>query len=178
MSNIIKATNKTIKDIIEQEIEKLGNNADLNHIDVSAVTDMCCLFKNSKFNGDISNWDVSNVKDMYGMFSHSNFNQDISEWNISRNTNINAMLDNSDIDNDNLIKFIMKNYKHPDINDVIRKIYTWQDFIVFVMEPTMICKYLSEFEVEYEYIKDTDLVDVDCVKGLYPEIAIDDIFII
>lgn len=42
----IKATDETIKDIVNQEIERLGNNADLNHIDVSGVTDYKDMFIN------------------------------------------------------------------------------------------------------------------------------------
>ena len=71
MEKTIIATNETIKEIVKSEIERLGNNADLNHIDVSQVTDMSYLFNGSCFNGDISNWDVSNVTDMEGMFDGS-----------------------------------------------------------------------------------------------------------
>ena len=42
-----------LKKIIKYEIKKQGPNADLNHIDVSDIKDMSCLFKNLNFNGDI-----------------------------------------------------------------------------------------------------------------------------
>ncbi len=48
--------------------------------DVSNVTNMSCMFRESSFNQDISSWDVSNVTDMSSMFSESSFNQDISSW--------------------------------------------------------------------------------------------------
>ena len=80
----IIATDKTIKDIVEQEIEKYGLNADLNHIDVSNVTNMRKMFSYSQFNGDISHWDVSNVTDMGKMFHYSQFNGDISNWKINK----------------------------------------------------------------------------------------------
>ena len=43
----IKATNNDIDIIIEDEIDKLGNRGDLNHIDVSVVTNMMGIFLNS-----------------------------------------------------------------------------------------------------------------------------------
>ena len=108
-ANMIKATNENIRQIVKDELEKLGPNADLNHIDTSEVTNMYALFKrNSDFNGDISmwdtskvlsmdsmfyacynfncyigRWDVSNVKDMYQMFYQCyEFNQDIGDWKV------------------------------------------------------------------------------------------------
>ena len=76
MAKTIIATNETIKDIVKSEIARLGNNADLNHIDVSQVTDMSYLFKGSEFNGDISKWDVSNVTNMECMFAFSSLEED------------------------------------------------------------------------------------------------------
>ena len=73
----------TIRSIVYTEIDRLGNNADLNHVDVSRVTYMANLFNSSKFNGNISNWDVSNVFSMEGMFRYSQFNGDISKWDVS-----------------------------------------------------------------------------------------------
>jgi len=66
-------------------------NSDLNHWNVSAVTDMQGVFMGESgtgggmsFNGDISNWDVSNVIDMSHMFYKSYaFNSDISGWDVS-----------------------------------------------------------------------------------------------
>ena len=77
--NII-ANDANIKDIIRYAINKLGNNADLNFIDVSNVTNMATLFNKINFIGDISKWDVSNVEYMHYMFANSNFNNDISNW--------------------------------------------------------------------------------------------------
>ena len=73
---------KELKELIDRLIEERGPNCDLNDIDVSRVTDMSELFRESNFRGDISKWDVSNVKDMSKMFLASYFNGDISKWNV------------------------------------------------------------------------------------------------
>ena len=80
----IKCADDNIKQIVEEQIELLGNEADLNHLDVSNVTNMSHVFRNSSFNGDISKWDVSNVTDMGQMFLGSQFNGNISKWDVSR----------------------------------------------------------------------------------------------
>ena len=82
-----------LKAIINQRIDKEGNEVDLNDIDVSKITNMISLFENLKdFNGDISNWDVSNVTNMnYMFYSCKAFNQDISKWDISNVTSIKYM---------------------------------------------------------------------------------------
>lgn len=82
MANIV-VTNDTIREVVAKEIEHLGLQANLNHIDVSLVTDMSSLFEKSPFNGDISGWNVSKLKYIYDMFEGSPFNQDISRWDTS-----------------------------------------------------------------------------------------------
>ena len=100
MAKTIIAMNETIKEIVKSEIARLGNNADLNHIDVSQVTDMSYLFDESGFDGDISKWDVSSVKDMSHMFDSSCFNGDISKWDVSNVTNMDGMFDDSPLKED------------------------------------------------------------------------------
>ena len=70
---MIVVNNKSeLKSFIDQRIRiERDSNCNLNDIDVSRVTDMSDLFRNSKFNGDISKWDVSNVENMYCMFLDS-----------------------------------------------------------------------------------------------------------
>lgn len=86
--------------IVLEQIKIYGNDGDLNHIDVSNVTDMTGIFSDSEFNGDISQWDVSNVKDMFGMFMSSQFNGDISKWNVSKVTNMCWMFKDSKFNGD------------------------------------------------------------------------------
>ena len=90
--DVIVATSDTIKQIVRDEIKRLGKDADLNHINTSQVTDMHCLFMDTDFQGDVSQWDVSNVKDMTSIFYKcSNFNCDLSKWNVGSVENMSFM---------------------------------------------------------------------------------------
>ena len=87
--------------IIDAEITKQGNEADLSLIDTSQITDMSSLFDStssnsngnySAFNGDISQWDVSSVTNMGMMFDGAAaFNGDISHWDVGSVTNMGLM---------------------------------------------------------------------------------------
>jgi hypothetical protein len=74
-SKIIECYDRDIRQIVEEQISLLGSRADLNHLDVSKVTNMNSLFNSANFDGDISKWDTSNVTDMFDMFCNAtNFN--------------------------------------------------------------------------------------------------------
>ena len=91
---------KELYDLVNKLIEERGNDADLNDIDTSEITDMHGMFYGSDFNGDISKWDVSNVKDMGAMFAYSKFKGDISSWNVNNIIDMNNMFYNSAFNGD------------------------------------------------------------------------------
>lgn len=74
-----------LRTIIEYELERQGQDADLNHIDVSGVTDMSDLFRELDIRHiKIDKWDVSNVTDMSYMFYDArSFNCGLSKWALS-----------------------------------------------------------------------------------------------
>lgn len=79
----IVASNNDLRFLISDEMKQRGPNCDLNHIDVSEVTDFSYVFENSKFNGDISKWNMRRAQNLNYMFSNSEFNGDISQWDVS-----------------------------------------------------------------------------------------------
>ncbi len=81
---IVATDTAHLKECIHWAVTCHGPSVNLNHIDVSRITDMTELFSNSPFNGDISQWDVSNVTRANGMFFSSPFNGDISNWNTGK----------------------------------------------------------------------------------------------
>ena len=94
---------------VRSEISRLGTDANLNHLDVSEITNMFSLFCATGFCGDVSLWDVTNVSVMEGMFAHTKFNGDLSLWDTKNLKNANSMFMgsnfNSDIRNWNVENF-------------------------------------------------------------------------
>jgi surface protein len=78
--------------IISKSIKLLGNNCNLNWLDISEITDLSVVFEHfSNFNGDISKWNTSNVTNMEALFSNTIFNGDISNWDVSNVKNMDDM---------------------------------------------------------------------------------------
>ena len=125
--------------IIKSEIQLNGENCDLNHIDISNIDDLSCLFAHTNtfdningyglmnFNGDISNWDVSNVINMHALFYESDFNGDISNWDVSKVKNMEWMFANSFFNGDisewdvSNVKNMYSMFRHSEFNQNISK---------------------------------------------------------
>ncbi|MDD9908757.1 MAG: BspA family leucine-rich repeat surface protein, partial [Ahrensia sp.] len=70
---------------------------DVSGWDVSNVTDFLGIFRGAaSFNSDIGGWDVSNGQDMRSMFwDATSFNQDIGGWDVSNATTMQSMFQNA-----------------------------------------------------------------------------------
>ena len=93
-SAILRPTTRNdLRNLIESELKRQGPDADLNHVDVSQITDMRMLFCGLNIHDiKISDWDVSNVTNMCAMFDGcSGFNDDISQWDVSSVTDMFCM---------------------------------------------------------------------------------------
>ena len=112
VQSTIKATDNTIHKIVIDELDRLGHDADLNHIDTSEVHYVINLFRSdatgigsryADINPDVSKWNMSNVKEAMCMFMDcKNFNCDLSNWDMSMAENIGGMFCNCTSFNQNL----------------------------------------------------------------------------
>lgn len=113
-----------LRAIVYDEMQRRGNDCDLNHLDISQVPSLDGVFANlpfigdisrwdvahmvslnntflgSGFNGDISKWDTSNMQSMIGTFKRSFFTGDISDWNTSSLVKMNNMFEASKFNGD------------------------------------------------------------------------------
>lgn len=118
-------TKKELVTIIKDALCVFGNEADLNFIDTSKITDMSHLFSGviekyggyglEKFNGDISQWNTSNVTNMAFMFSESrNFNKPLNNWDVSNVTEMKGMFSDAWQFNQPLNNLDVSNVKNMD----------------------------------------------------------------
>ena len=86
-------TKNELKQLIEQELQRQGPDADLNFIDTSKITDMSELFWSLNVRKiKIDEWDVSKVTNMQNMFYMcTKFDSNISKWDVSNVTNYYCM---------------------------------------------------------------------------------------
>ena len=103
--------------LLNKLIKERGEDANLNDIDVSKITDMGGLFKNidaRPHNINISKWDVRNVTNMYGMFERCYyFNCDLTDWNVKEVRNMSNMFrDCEQFKGKGLEKWNVINVKH------------------------------------------------------------------
>ena len=71
--------------------------------DLSGVTSLREMFKDSAFNGDISGWDTSSVTDMSDMFHGASvFNQDIGSWDTSSVIDMSSMFEDATVFNQDI----------------------------------------------------------------------------
>ena len=82
----IPTSKDELRSLIEQELERQGKDADLNHIDVSGIDNMSLLFNKLNIrNIKIDEWNTGNVTNMSYMFMDCrNFNCDLSRWDVSK----------------------------------------------------------------------------------------------
>ena len=73
-------TRDELKELVDKLIKERGDDADLNDIDTSKITNMSKLFYVSSFNGDISKWNVSKVINMNHMFYESPLEINPPKW--------------------------------------------------------------------------------------------------
>ena len=71
--------------------------------DLTRVTSMQSMFRNTAINQDINHWDTSSIQDMSFMFAGASvFNQDIGDWNTAMVNDMNNMFANASVFNQNI----------------------------------------------------------------------------
>lgn len=93
-------SSKQLREFIARVPDVLGEECNLNWIDVSRLTSLSDMFSHNRFNGDISRWDVSNIHRMFYMFFQSSFNGNIKDWDVSSVTDMRSMFAFSSFNSD------------------------------------------------------------------------------
>lgn len=78
--------------------------------DLSDVSSLKGMFKNTSFDQDIGNWDLANVMDVSNMFLNAtDFDQDIGDWDVFNVTDMANMFEGATSFNQNLEKWDVSN---------------------------------------------------------------------
>ena len=112
-------TKKELINCIRTEIDLQGPDANLNCIDIRAITTMNWLFKDFSAgdiqNIDISMWDVSGVENMDSMFyGCKKFNCDLSGWDVGKVQDMRRMFTSCDKFNSDLSQWDVSNVEDMD----------------------------------------------------------------
>lgn len=97
---IVATSSVHLSTLIGEHIDRFGPHCDLNHIDVSGITNMDNVFARSAFNGRIDRWDTGRVSSAIQMFADSEFDGDISRWNMDSLRFANKMFENAKFSGD------------------------------------------------------------------------------
>ena len=81
---IIIKDKEHLRKAIEQEVSTQGNECDLNHLDVSKVTNMSYIFYESKFNKNLDDWKPYKLEYKENMFDGCT--APIPYWYTAENT--------------------------------------------------------------------------------------------
>lgn len=100
MDPIFANSETHLRELIAQAMATHGEEVDLNHIEVGAVSDFSGLFEGSPFNGNISQWDVSQGIYADNMFKNSAFEGDLARWDWQALRSADGMFSNSVFDGD------------------------------------------------------------------------------
>lgn len=88
----IKVLDKAhLQQLIAWYMQHEGVGCDLNHLDVSAISDFDLLFAQSMFNGRIDRWDMRAAVTARKMFYLSAFCGDVSAWRLPKVVDMDQM---------------------------------------------------------------------------------------
>lgn len=154
---IVVPSSKELNEIVHNEIERLGNDTDLNHIDTSKVTSMQFTFYRTDFNGDVSKWNVENVTDFTFMFAaNEKFDGYLGDWNMHSAILLDSMFNGAtNFTGDGLEKWKDK------LGNCKQFKYTFQN-----------CKHLVGKQFE-NWILSKDLENVECMFQYCTELDCD-----
>ena len=109
-----------LAEILNKRIKK-NEDADLNDIDISNLTDMRWAFSGlDPHNIDISEWDMSNITMTSGMFyGCRNFNCDLSGWDVSNVKDMRYMFEGCEKFNCDLSDWDVSNVK--DMHNIFKE---------------------------------------------------------